>query len=407
MNGSIRSTGQMKIRSCFLTFLLLVFVHAFSETYGQGGYLSEKAEISLLTCDPGMEVYSVFGHTALRVADPVNGFDVVYNFGTFDFSTPHFYLKFIRGRLMYTLSRYSFNDFKMEYRMEKRAIFEQKLNLSQEEKNRVFYLLEVHYLPENRYYLYDFFYINCTTKILDLIDSALNDPVYFSQYNTPQERTFRQNLGIYLEPIPWIRLGIDLLLGLPADKSMTVRESMFLPLELMKTADQEKNRDLFDEIQVVYQEEDDRTSFPVWLSPVFIFWVIFLVVLMLTILEIRKGIRILWPDAVFFSIVGLQGILLVLLWMFSDHEGMHQNLNILWAFPLHFPVFLIQGLLGKRIFRGYILGTGIILLLTLLLWKLIPQEFNPAMLPLMLIMLTRLVSIFWQLRKVDSESRPT
>jgi len=324
----------MRTRGCLITLLFLLLSPWIAEVSAQG-YLSEQAQISLLTCDPGTEVYSVFGHTALRVTDPGNGFDVVYNFGTFDFSTPNFYLKFIRGRLMYTLSRYNFSDFKIEYRMENRSIFEQKLNLSQEEKDRIFYLLEVHYLPENRYYLYDFFYINCTTKVLDLIDSALNDPEYFSQYNTLQERTFRQNLAIYLEPIPWTMLGIDLLLG---------------------------------------------------------------------ILEIKKGIRIVWPDAVFFSIIGLQGILLVLLWAFSDHEGMHQNLNILWAFPLHFPVFLIQGLLGKRIFRVYILVTGIILLLTLLLWKVIPQEFNPAMIPLMLIMLVRFVSIFWSLRRVGSEA---
>ncbi len=400
-------TYKMKIHSFFIAFLFLFLSPGMAEAFGQGGYLSEQAEISLLTCDPGTEVYSVFGHTALRVADPVNGFDVVYNFGTFDFSTPNFYLKFIRGRLMYTLSRYNFSDFKMEYRMEKRSIFEQKLNLSQEEKDRIFYLLEVHYLPENRYYLYDFFFINCTTKVLDLIDSALNDPEYFSQYNTLQERTFRQNLAIYLKPIPWTRLGIDLMLGLPADKIMTVRESMFLPLELMQTVDREKDRDLFDDIRVVYQAEDALSSPARWYSPSTIFWAILLVVLVLTFFELKKEIRIIWPDMIFFSIIGLQGILLALLWAFSDHDGMHQNLNVLWAFPLHFPVFLIQGLLGKRIFRAYILVTGVILLLTILLWKLIPQEFNPAMLPLMLILLVRLVAIFWRIRRVDSESRPT
>ncbi len=392
----------MKIRSYSLAFLFLLFLllfYASAETYGQDRYLSEQAEISLLTCDPGTEVYSVFGHTALRVADPINGFDVVYNFGTFDFSTPNFYLKFIRGRLMYTLSRYNFSDFKVEYRMEKRSIFEQKLNLSREEKDRIFYLLEVHYLPENRYYLYDFFFINCTTKVLDLIDSALNDPEYFSQYNTLQERTFRQNLAIYLEPIPYTRLGIDLLLGLPADKTMTIRESMFLPLELMQRVDQEKSRDLFDDIQIVYQAENTLSSPARWFSPSAIFWTILLVVLLLTIVELKKGIRVIWTDMVFFSIIGLQGILLVLLWAFSDHDGMHQNINILWAFPLHFAIFLIQGLLGKRIFRMYILVTGSILLLTLLLWKVIPQEFNLAMLPLMLIILVRLVANFWQLRK--------
>ena len=266
-DGEIRFTNEMKIRSYLILFLFIFLAPGITDASGQGGYLSEQAEISLLTCDPGTEVYSVFGHTALRVADPVNGFDVVYNFGTFDFSTPNFYLKFIRGRLMYTLSRYNFSDFKMEYRMENRSILEQKLNLSREEKDRIFYLLEVHYLPENRYYLYDFFFINCTTKVLDLIDSALNEPRYFSQYDTLQERTFRQNLAIYLKPIPWTRLGIDLMFGLPADKTMTVRESMFLPLELMQTVDREKDRDLFDDIRVIYQAEDALSYPGRWSSP--------------------------------------------------------------------------------------------------------------------------------------------
>ena len=196
------------------------------------------------------------------------------------------------------------------------------------------------------------------------------------------------------------------MLGLPADKTMTVRESMFLPLELMQTVDREKDRDLFDDIRVIYQAEDALSYPGRWSSPNTIFWAILLVVLVLTFFEQKKESRIIWPDMIFFSIVGLQGMLLALLWAFSDHDGMHQNLNVLWAFPLHFPVFLIQGLLGKRVFRTYILVTGIILLLTILFLRLIPQEFNPAMLPLMLIMLVRLVSIFRNLRNVDSGDLP-
>lgn len=388
----------MKIQKTILFLLVILMLQEVPEGKGQV-YVSTQAEISLLTCDPGSEIYSVFGHTAIRVNDPVNGFDLVYNFGTFDFNTPNFYTKFIKGQLMYTLSRYNFSDFKVEYRMLDRSIFEQKLNISLQEKQKIFYLLEVHFQPENRYYLYDFFFTNCTTKVLDLIESAIDDPGYFSQFSSLTDRSFRQNLGIYLEPIPWVRLGIDLMLGLPSDRFMTVRESMYLPLELMQRVDLEKNRDLFNDIQIVFKADVSKTSSSLWKSPNTIFWGILLLVLILTFLEFKRKIDTNWPDKILFSIIGLFGILFTLLWAFSDHEGMNNNLNILWAFPLHLPVFLFQKYLGKPVFRGYIVVTGILLAGVLIFWNIIPQEFNSALFPLVLILLIRSFSIYWKLRK--------
>jgi len=388
----------MRYLKSIISVLAILSVLGVNEASSQV-YLSEQAEISLVTCDPGTEIYSVFGHTAIRVTDPVNGFDLVYNFGTFDFNTPNFYLKFIRGRLMYTLSRYNFSDFRIEYMMANRSIYEQRLNLSPQEKQKIFYLLEVHFQPENRYYLYDFFFTNCTTKVLDLIESAIDDPGYFSQYNTLGNRTFRQNLGIYLEVVPWVSLGGDLMLGIPSDKTMTVRESMYLPLELMHRVDLEKGRDLFNDIQIVFKADAGKTSSSFRGSPNIIFWGILLLVLILTFIEFKRKIRSNWPDKILFSIFGLFGILFTLLWAFSDHGGMNYNLSILWAFPLHFPVFLCQRYLGKRVFRVYLLITGILLASVLLFWNIIPQEFNATVFPLVLILLIRSFSIYWKLRK--------
>lgn len=361
--------------------------------------LSGSAQISLITCDPGKELYSVFGHTALRVFDPVNEFDIVYNFGTFDFNTPNFYIKFTRGRLKYTLSRYDFSIFIQEYMRDNRSIYEQKLLLSPSEMNKLFYLLETHYLPENRYYLYDFFFTNCTTKILDLLEETINDPEYFARFDSLHHLSFRQNLFPYLKRKPWSGFGIDLVFGLTTDEVMTIRESMYLPLELMHRLDVEQHRDLVDDIHMVFQASESPEMLPGWASPKSIFWGLFILITLLTIQEIRKGISVRLPDTILFFIIGLQGMLLILLWAFSDHEAMDNNLNILWAIPVNFLVFPFIRFIGKRILRAYFLITGILLLWLLIFRNVIPQEFNPAFYPLILILIVRLFSMVWSLRK--------
>ena len=118
--------------------------------------LSDSAFASLITCGPGNDFYTTFGHTALRICDSARKTDIVFNYGTFDFNTPHFYLKFSRGILQYQLSISHFNSFMAEYVYEGRAVSEQRLLLTQEELERLYDALMENYLPKNRYYPYDF-----------------------------------------------------------------------------------------------------------------------------------------------------------------------------------------------------------------------------------------------------------
>ena len=148
----------------------LLFFSAFTfATLFASGQDSSRLRISLLTCTPGQELYSTFGHTAIRVIDSNSLTDYVYNFGTFDFEDPNFYLKFVKGKLLYFLSAEPYADFAALYRFEGRGITEQLLNLDAAEKDSTRRLLNQTLREENRYYLYDFFFDNCTTRPRDII----------------------------------------------------------------------------------------------------------------------------------------------------------------------------------------------------------------------------------------------
>ena len=167
----------MRLKFRFLFVFLFALIQGFSQT----PRLSEAAQISVLTCGAGQELYTAFGHSAFRVQDPIQEIDVVYNYGTFDFRAPNFYTNFARGRLIYTLSRQRFENFLYEYEYEKRWVKEQILDLDQQQKNALIVFLENNYLPENRDYRYDFLYDNCSTKLPDVLSQILGNQLNFQE----------------------------------------------------------------------------------------------------------------------------------------------------------------------------------------------------------------------------------
>lgn len=187
-------------------------------------------QISLLTCDPGKELYSAFGHTALRVNIPIQGIDLVYNYGTFDFRTEGFYIKFLRGALPYRLAVEDISQFLNEYNYLERGVREQVLRLNDEEKRNIWLFLQENMRPENIEYPYDFFFDNCSTRVRDLIINNLRaGKASIEQLSEKGEYTFRQLLHQYLRSRPWTRLGIDLIIGKRADRIASLRDQMFLP----------------------------------------------------------------------------------------------------------------------------------------------------------------------------------
>lgn len=347
---------------------------------GQELRLSPQAQFSLLTASPGTELYSVFGHSALRVYDPGNGIDEVYNYGTFDFNTPNFYLKFIRGKLMYQLSVSSLSSFLPEYAHEKRAVYEQILILNHTEKEQIYEFLLVNSLPENRSYLYDFFYDNCSTRIRDIIDNQLDIDWGEDPFTGPP-RSFRDMLQPYVAPLPWAAFGIDLALGLPADRVAAPWHYMFLPDEMFVAVAQARHADgrpLVEGYQLLLADTPAAAR-QFRLTPVFIMWAIF-VIGCLSLFNKRFSMIF---DKVYFTLLGLVGVVVLSLWFFSDHASTNQNMNLLWALPTHlYFIFRVKELPGNRAVKRYFQITCIISFLLLVLWPLIPQGYNPAFFPL-------------------------
>lgn len=197
-----------------------------------GQYLSEQSSISLLTCAPGSELYTRYGHTALRVKDPVNQLDVVFNYGIFDFNTDHFYWKFMRGETYYQLGIESAEGFFFGYAYSHRPVYTQVLNLTLEQRQSLFEALVVNYQPENRYYLYNFVFDNCATRPYQLIKQAVGATI-LSAYTGAEGETYRDFLRHYTRSASWANFGINLLFGRRADQQMHGEQRLFLPEELM------------------------------------------------------------------------------------------------------------------------------------------------------------------------------
>lgn len=349
----------------------------------QPGNLSPTAKISLLTASPGQELYSVFGHSALRVVDPVSGIDEVYNYGTFDFDTPFFYYKFARGQLLYKLSVTTYDRFLWEYQHEGRAMYEQTLDLTHDQMLQIYAFLQINRMPENRYYAYDFFYDNCSTRLRDLIEELVN-PDWGHEPYPDREVTFRDMLKPYVNRLPWSRFGIDLALGLPADQVVTPWHAMFLPDELFIGLSQARHADgtpLVQQVEVVLQEtlsNEPESRF----SPVLIGWMILLI-----------GLATMWRrrwslvfDRFLFVVLGLIGLVIFFLWFISEHHATDNNMNMLWALPTHL-YFIWKAGLGKttgfpRLYFRLVTGINFLLLV---LWMWLPQDFHPAFFPIILL----------------------
>jgi hypothetical protein len=283
--------------------------------------LTESAQISLLTCAPGADLYSAFGHSAIRVYDPELGIDKVYNYGTFDFDPPGFYVEFVRGKLNYRLNTERYQMFDRVYRYLERSYQAQELDLTLTQKRQVYEFLETNALPENAYYLYDFFFDNCATRIRDVFVSVLGDSLRFANPQRVSDSTFRNLLDQYVEARAWSDFGIDLALGALIDKKTTPWEQMFHPdylaIEVGK-AEILRNgqwQPLVRETVPVFTTPPTYGPTPLYAQPRFLFGLILLVVAFFTWRNwTKKPLRFV-GDGILFLIAGLGGIILFLLWL--------------------------------------------------------------------------------------------
>ena len=211
----------------FSTFFFLLFI-SINSLIGNTSEYFKRYRISLLTYDQGTELYSIFGHSAIRVIDDSLHQDYVYNYGTFSSNNSTFYIDFLKGRLPYRLSKAPTRYVIKHNLKEGRRLIENSFLLNKTETKKLIGILEVNYLPHNREYYYDFFYDNCATRILQVIDTATNFKLNKSYHNYIPI-SFRKHTNIYLKTKSWIRLGINFLMGFLSDMKTTGEETAFLP----------------------------------------------------------------------------------------------------------------------------------------------------------------------------------
>ncbi|SNR96266.1 protein of unknown function [Hymenobacter mucosus] len=298
--------------------------------------LSEAATISLITCAPGTETYALFGHSALRVADPVRGLDQVYNYGTFNFQTSHFYWRFLRGDLRYFLSVVPFRNFQRAYEQEGRAVSEQVLALEPREVQRAYSHLESTLHSPAKYYQYQFFADNCSTRLFEVLNASVDTPLRLDSSQVSPAATYRQLLVSYLRPAPWVKLGMNIGLGWPADRATHFRQRLFLPLELQRAlakATRKGRPFVARQHQVV--TASSRTASHAAFAPMGLLlgWMAWSL-LMWRWTHCPTWLRRLHVQ-VLFGATALLGGLLTALSLASLHTPVQANYQLLWLLPSH------------------------------------------------------------------------
>ena len=376
--------------------LLFILLFSFGCLQAQENILSNNAEISVLTVAPGNSLNDAFGHSAFRIKDVSRGLDVVYGYGEYDFNAPNFYLKFAQGKLNYLISKTEFNKFYQYYIYYNRSIKAQVLNLSQAEKQTLYGYLVNNYKPENRGYLYEFFFDNCATKIKDVTNITLNNSIHFENPADFENASFRTLIHNNLNKNSWGSLGIDVALGSVIDRQATPEEHMFLPENIYRFFEVatigNSDKPLVSQSHLLFNQKDTYISSSFVTSPLCILGIIGAFIIFITFKDYKNNRRSNWLDTTLFALTGLIGIGILLLWFATDHTGTHQNYNLLWAFALN--IFVIGQTFKKEPalwFTKYLKFLVIALCLLTMHWVIGVQVFAIGLIPLLIALAIRYI----------------
>lgn len=296
--------------------------------------------LGVVTCSPGPESYSLFGHTALRYCNAETGEDVVFNYGLFDFSSSHFVWRFMLGQTDYVVGAQPTAHFLNDYESQRRGVTEQVLNLTPVEGDRLLRFLLWNIQPENRTYRYNYLTKNCSTCVLDAIRAALDGTLQYP--DGVGCRTYRGELHRFTGDHPWAQLGNDLLLGVDCDTLLSPRAVPFLPYTMaafLDTAcvlgtDGQRARLVGETRVLVPLNAPERADAGFPLRPSAVAWLFAGLCLCLAVWEWRRG-RVVWPvDVVLFFVQGLAGCLVLFMVCFSEHPTVDSNWQALLLNPL-------------------------------------------------------------------------
>ena len=325
---------RLALACVFTAVLLLANAHA-------ERVLSDESKVTLWTIGPGDELYAAFGHSALRIVDPVLGLDRIYNFGTFDFATPNFYWRFMHGDLDYFLTAAITPELMAEYRVHHQLVIEQELNLTPMERDRLFLAMEKNLEPENAAYRYDFVRDNCTTRIRDAVARVVS-----IDWRAPEktDRTLRQMVQPYVADRPAIKTGINLLFGANTDKIVTSQGAMFLPEEMERAFDNAVISEGFTSKKLVAKTttilDGPRLPTPTfnWLA---LLTSITAAIALLTLLT-QKICWPRWVDVLLLSCIAMAGCLVAFLWFGTRHWVLQNNGNLFWLWPTHLVIWFFS-----------------------------------------------------------------
>lgn len=373
---------------------------ATAQVQTQQGNTPDSIRISLLTCASGGEIYALFGHTAIRYENLTRDIDNVFNYGMFNFNAPNFIFRFALGETDYQLGVTDYERFAAEYNYLGRDVWQQTLNLNQEQKERFMTLLEENYRPENRVYRYNFFYDNCTTRPRDLIEKVIGSTLQYADNMTDYniDTSFRHLLHKYSEGHLWSRFGMDLCMGSKADNPINRRLTMFIPFNTQHffnsariVGEGGQTRPLVSaEEKIVITGKTDADHRTGGVTPMQASLLLIILITAATIYGIRKGKTWWGIDLALFLAAGLAGCVLAFLALFSQHPAVSPNYLLFIFHPFHLlclPCMLNR--VRKRKMSRYMLANFIVLALFITLWALIPQRIDLAVLPLALCLLIR------------------
>lgn len=367
----------------------------------------DSVDISLLTCGPGEEVWSYYGHSALRIQDKAHGSDVAVNWGMFSFRQGYFILRFVFGLTDYQIGIYPMSDFMAEYSAEGRWVRQQRLHLSREEKLKVLHAIEENAQPENCTYRYNFFFDNCTTRAREMVITNIG----YCNTNfkdTDAQSTYREEIHKLNGNHRWARFGNDLLLGYLSDRDLTQREWEFLPDNLSKDFATEGRKDFINdpsgnaEVNHLIGKDGylmlvDSTCYLIpptqkvaeaeVITPTLVFITLAVIIIALSVFEWKRKKNFWVLDTFLLILTGLPGLILFAM-LFSQHPTVQVNFQmlILNPFNLIFAWKTIQKMRQGKLYWYYeVWGICLVVSLFMQIW----QTYAEGMVTLALSLLVR------------------
>lgn len=341
-----------------LTFILLdISKIAIGNTTNYAETPADSIRVSLLTCSPHDEIYSLYGHTAIRYEDKASKTDIVVNYGMFSFKKPFFVARFVLGLTDYEMGIQDFNDFCYEYQYFGSQVTQQEINLTPEEKGQLLKALQDNY-ANARVYRYNYFYNNCTTKARDIILKSINGKIEYKNA-IDKSVSFRDLIHGCNANYSWASFGNDLLLGFKADMQTTREEQQFLPDNLMRDFGQAKiisadgsARPLVKNTEIIVKGNDYAIAGKTKVTPQFVFITLLLLIAAIVVAEFKTKKRFLWVDISLLLASGLAGLILFVM-LFSEHPTTSTNLQIFILCPLnlYWAIYIIKNKRNERKLR--------------------------------------------------------